>query len=58
MNVGYFSVHHNSATDFIAWDVIAKQKVIKKTKHCVHVRFKKSLRVLMDGKKKTSIIIL
>ncbi len=58
MNIGYFSVHHNSASDFIAWDVIAKQKVIKKTKHCVHVRFKKSLRVLMDGKKKTSIIIL
>ena len=57
MNIGYFSVKHNSITDFIRWDVLDKQKLVNRTTYFKHICFKKSLTVLMDGRKKTSMIL-
>ncbi|MFO7869366.1 MAG: PEP/pyruvate-binding domain-containing protein [Bacteroidales bacterium] len=57
LNIGYFSVEHNSQSCFIKWDVLEKQKLISESVYCKHVRFDKSIRVLMDGKKKTSVIV-
>lgn len=57
MNIGYFSVSHNSKNDSIAWELLQKQAVIMSTKHYKHIRFTKPLHVLMDGKKKTSVIL-
>ena len=56
MNVGYFSVKHNSLIDFINWEQLAQQEVINETKYFKHVRFKNPLKVLMDGKKRSSLI--
>lgn len=56
MNVGYFSISHSSATEFIDWKVLNKQKVIETTKFFKHVRFEKPISVVMDGKKQISII--
>ena len=58
MNIGYFSVLHNSATDLIRWDMLDAQELVDETRHFRHVRFKKSLRIVMNGKTKTSAIIL
>lgn len=58
MNIGYFSVQHNSYTDFIRWDELKAQKVLHETKFFRHVHFKKPLTILMDGKHKTSAILL
>ncbi len=58
MNIGYFSVQHNSYTDFIHWDELKEQKVVHQTNYFKHVHFKKPLTILMDGKHKTSAILL
>ncbi len=57
MNIGYFSVKHSSPTDFVSWKLLNKQKVINETSFFKHVRFKKPLSILMDGKQKTSAIV-
>ncbi|MBE9468897.1 MAG: pyruvate, phosphate dikinase [Bacteroidetes bacterium] len=56
MNVGYFSISHSSATEFIDWSVLNKQKVIETTKFFKHIRFEKPISVVMDGKKRISMI--
>jgi hypothetical protein len=56
MNVGYFSVKHNDLIDFINWDVLQKSNIINETQYFKHVRFEKPLEILMDGKKRASLI--
>ncbi len=56
MNVGYFSVKHNDLIDFINWDVLHEAELIEQTRFFKHVRFKKPLEVIMDGKKRASLI--
>jgi len=58
MNIGYFSVLHSSLTDFVRWEMLKNQRVVNETKYFKHVRFKKPLTILMDGKLKTSAIII
>lgn len=57
MNIGYFSVQHFSSTDFIRWEEIEKNPLEKRTRYFKHIRFKKPVSVLMDGKHKTSAIL-
>jgi len=57
MNVGYFAVLDTSMTDYIQWDILNSQKVENSTSFFKHVRFKKPLKILMNGKQKTSAII-
>jgi hypothetical protein len=56
MNVGYFSVKHNSLIDFINWDILNQQDIIMETKYFKHIRFKNPLKIIMDGKKRASLI--
>jgi hypothetical protein len=56
MNVGYFSIAHNTPSDFVDWDLLEKQPLIHQTKYFKHVRFEKPLTVVMDGKKRISMI--
>ncbi|MDD4191817.1 MAG: pyruvate, phosphate dikinase, partial [Mangrovibacterium sp.] len=58
MNIGYFSVKHSSTTDFVAWGLLERQKIIHETNFFKHVRFKKPFSILMDGKQKTSVILM
>ncbi len=57
MNIGYFSVQHFSSTDFIRWDEIENNPLENRTNYFKHVRFKKPVSVLMDGKHKSSAIV-
>ena len=57
MNVGYFSIQHDSSTSFIDWIVIEQQDLIGETKFVKHVRFKEPVCIMMDGKKRISIIL-
>jgi hypothetical protein len=56
MNVGYFSVKHNDLIDYINWDALHNISIINKTHYFKHVRFEKPLEILMDGKKRASLI--
>jgi hypothetical protein len=56
MNVGYFSINHESMDGSIFWEKLRKQKTIAKGKYFNHVRFEKPLLIRMDGKKRMSVV--
>lgn len=58
MNIGYCSVQHNSYADFIRWEELSGQKIVHETTFFKHVHFTKPLTILMDGKHKTSAILI
>ena len=58
MNIGYFSVQHSSPTDFVCWKMLEEQTIVHETVYFKHVRFKKPLTIMMDGKQKTSVIMI
>lgn len=55
-NVGYFSVQPEKSGSFITYEKLDEQELIEKTKFFRHVRFKKAIKVRMDGKKRISVI--
>lgn len=58
MNVGYFSVKHNALIDFINWEELDNAELINETRYFKHVRFSKPVEVIMDGKKRASLIYM
>ncbi len=56
MNVGYLSIRHDSRKDFIDWKKLEMQKVISDLEYIKHVEFDEPLTIIMDGKKRTSLI--
>ena len=58
MNIGYFSVQHSSSTDFIRWEILDNQRLVQQTTYFKHVCFDATLTVYMDGKHKTSAVML
>ncbi|MCG8501074.1 MAG: PEP/pyruvate-binding domain-containing protein, partial [Firmicutes bacterium] len=56
MNVGYFSVPHNSRDARIDMKVLKEQELIEAKNFVKHVRFKENLSVLMDGRKREALI--
>jgi hypothetical protein len=58
MNIGYFSILDTSQTDYIRWDILNACETIAHTKYLKHVRFQEPLQILMNGKQKTSVIML
>ncbi|MCK4662662.1 MAG: pyruvate, phosphate dikinase [Bacteroidales bacterium] len=58
MNVGYFSIQSTSLTEYISWDILEKQKLVEETKYFKHVRFKKPLTIIMDGRKRHAVITI
>ena len=50
MNVGYFSVPHNTSNAKLNLDVLKHQKLINETLFIKHVEFEEPLTVLMNGK--------
>ncbi len=57
MNVGYFSIHHDSRTSFIRWDVLSSQELMEETGFVKHIRFREPVCIMMDGKKRISTIL-
>ncbi len=56
MNVGYFSVPENSDSSILKVEELEKQSIVHKTAYINHVRFKKPLTVLMNGKERKALI--
>jgi hypothetical protein len=57
MNVGYFSIQHDSRSSFIRWDMLKEEKLIEETDFVRHIRFEEPVCIMMDGKKRISIIL-
>jgi len=56
MNVGYFSIQPELSDSFIRYDVLRKQKNIRKTEYFSIVHFEQPLSIRMDGKQRISVI--
>jgi len=56
MNVGYMSIQHNSQSEFVDLNYLETQELIEETHYLNHIRFKESVCVVMDGKKRISVI--
>ncbi|HER07408.1 MAG TPA: pyruvate, phosphate dikinase, partial [Bacteroides sp.] len=57
MNVGYFSIQYEGTDSFIRWDELKKQKEMGRTEFVRHIRFEKPIPIMMDGKKRISIVL-
>lgn len=58
MNVGYFSINHESNDGTIIWDKLNNQQVIEDGRFFRHIRFEKPVLIRMDGKKGMAVISL
>jgi len=56
MNVGYFSINHESLDGSIFWEKLGKQETIAKGEFFNHIRFTKPLLIRMDGKKRMAVV--
>lgn len=56
MNVGYFSVPHNSRNSKIKMEALRQQEVVRETEFIKHVVFDKPLSVLMNGRERRALI--
>jgi len=56
MNVGYFSVPHNSRNAKLKMDKLKRQKVAHETEFINHIEFDKPLTILMNGKERKVLI--
>jgi hypothetical protein len=56
MNVGYFSINHETNEGSIFWEKLKDQKSVETGRFFRHIRFEKPLLVRMDGKKGMAVI--
>jgi len=56
MNVGYFTIPHNSQEATINMDLLMKMPVIEEGKYIKHVCFTNDLTIVMDGKNRQALI--
>ena len=56
MNVGYFTIPHNSADGIINMDMIKGMPIIEEGNFIKHVCFDKELSIIMDGKNRQALI--
>ncbi len=56
MNVGYFSVPHNSKTSKLKMEALKQQRIVKETQYIKHVEFNKPLTILMNGRERKALI--
>jgi hypothetical protein len=55
MNVGYFSIHAGGK-NFIQYELLQQQPVVEEGRFFKHVKFDNDLDIVMDGKKRKSLI--
>ncbi len=56
MNVGYFTIPHNSTDSSINLTILKNQAVAEHGKYIRHITFEKPLKIVMDGKNRQAII--
>ncbi|HEY3369550.1 MAG TPA: PEP/pyruvate-binding domain-containing protein [Prolixibacteraceae bacterium] len=56
MNVGYFTIPHNSTEATINMDILTKMPVIDEGNFIKHVSFTNDLNIVMDGKNRKALI--
>lgn len=58
MNVGYFAIEQVHEKNYLDWNLLNRQKIIKETEFFKHVACNTPLRIIMDGKNRSAHIYL
>ncbi len=56
--VGYFTINTFTGDGVFQKDVLDRMPAVEETSHVRHVRFSQPLKVMMDGKKQTGVVLL
>jgi hypothetical protein len=56
--VGYFTINTYTGDGIMQTDILDAMPAIEETQYVRHVRFEKPLKVMMDGKKQTGVVLL
>ena len=56
--VGYFTINTYTGDGVMQKDVLDSMPAITETEHVRHVRFARPLKIMMDGKKQTGVVLL
>ena len=56
--VGYFTINTYTGDGVIQKDILDSMPAIEETEYVRHVRFERPLKVMMDGKKQTGVVLL
>ena len=58
VGVGYFTINTYTGDGVLQKDILDSMPAIEETEHVRHVRFERPLKVMMDGKKQTGVVLL
>ena len=56
--VGYFTINTYTGDGFFQKDVLDQMPAVEETDYVRHVRFEQPMKIMMDGKKQTGVILL
>lgn len=56
--VGYFTINTYTGDGVLQKEILDSMPAIEETEHVRHVRFERPLKVMMDGKKQTGVVLL
>jgi len=56
--VGYFTINTYTGDGIMQKDLLDQMPAIEETEHVRHVRFDRPLKIMMDGKKQTGVVLL
>jgi phosphoenolpyruvate synthase/pyruvate phosphate dikinase len=56
--VGYFTINTYTGDGLFQQDVLDRMPAVEETEYVRHVRFKRPLKIMMDGKKQTGVVLL
>ncbi len=56
MNIGYFSIPHQSKDSRVNFELLDNQTIMEELKYVRHIQFKKDLEIRMDGRRREAVI--
>ena len=56
--VGYFTINTYTGDGIFQQDILDRMPAVEETAYVRHVRFPSPLKVMMDGKKQTGVVLL
>jgi hypothetical protein len=56
--VGYFTINTYTGDGILQKEILDSMPAVEETEHVRHVRFERPLKVMMDGKKQTGVVLL
>ncbi len=56
--VGYFTINTHTGDGVLQKEILDSMPAIEETEHVRHVQFERPLKVMMDGKKQTGVVLL